>query len=259
LSNHDSPSSSMTMAPAMALALAASFGSVERWREAFIAAARQSQAGARCALSFNPREGTLAIGTSNADEDVIPILEFDPQAGTGADAPMQHVDWAAVYERYQSAVNDASENFAVDRTGMAGAQLLDVRRAGVFEQATQMIPGATWRDPAAVKEWAGSLPRGQQVVVYCVYGHEVGRATALRLRAQGVDAKFLRGGIDGWTAAGLPVAGKGTIPFEASPDGSPVGWESGSTGGGSPRWSVETDTGGAHVLNNRAPAASPGA
>jgi Fe-Mn family superoxide dismutase len=31
-----------------------------------------------------------------------------------------------------------------------------------------------------------------------VYGHEVGRATALRLRAAGIDAHFLRGGIDGW-------------------------------------------------------------
>jgi len=41
-----------------------------------------------------------------------------------------------------------------------------------------------------------------------VYGHEVGRATALRLRAAGVDARFLRGGIDGWQAAGRPVDSK---------------------------------------------------
>ena len=31
-----------------------------------------------------------------------------------------------------------------------------------------------------------------RVVVYCVYGHEVGRATALRLRAAGLEAHFLR-------------------------------------------------------------------
>jgi len=29
------------------------------------------------------------------------------------------------------------------------------------------------------------LPDDKANVVYCVYGHEVGRATALRLRAQG--------------------------------------------------------------------------
>jgi Fe-Mn family superoxide dismutase len=47
------------------------------------------------------------------------------------------------------------------------------------------------------------------VVVYCVYGHEVGRSTAMRLRATGVDARFLRGGIDGWKAAGKPLQSKG--------------------------------------------------
>jgi Fe-Mn family superoxide dismutase len=41
------------------------------------------------------------------------------------------------------------------------------------------------------------VPTDRKVIVYCVYGHEVGRAAALRLRARGVDAHFLRGGIDG--------------------------------------------------------------
>jgi len=46
------------------------------------------------------------------------------------------------------------------------------------------------------------------VVVYCVYGHEVGRATALRLRAAGFKARFLRGGIASWQQAGRPVQPK---------------------------------------------------
>jgi len=53
------------------------------------------------------------------------------------------------------------------------------------------------------------LPDNKANVVYCVYGHEVGRATALRLRAQGVNARFLRGGIDAWQAAGRPIDPKG--------------------------------------------------
>ena len=53
------------------------------------------------------------------------------------------------------------------------------------------------------------MPIDENVVVYCVYGHEVGRATALRLRAQGVKARFLRGGIDAWQAAGRPLDPKG--------------------------------------------------
>jgi len=113
-----------------------------------------------------------------------------------------------VYERYQKAVHDASESSSVTQDHLAGAALVDVRRAGVFEQATKMVPGATWRDPAQVAQWSRDLPADRPVVVYCVYGHEVGRATALRLRAAGVDARFLRGGIDGWQAAGRPVDSK---------------------------------------------------
>ena len=86
--------------------------------------------------------------------------------------------------------------------------LLDVRRAGVFEQATAMIPGASWFDPSAVDRWASELPEGRSVVVYCVYGHEVGRSTAMRLRAMGLDARYLRGGFDGWQAGGRPVEPK---------------------------------------------------
>lgn len=65
-----------------------------------------------------------------------------------------------------------------------------------------MIPGAHWRDPARVEQWAAD------VLVYCIHGHEVGRATALRLRAAGRRARFLRGGIDDWKSAGRPVADK---------------------------------------------------
>ena len=91
---------------------------------------------------------------------------------------------------------------------MPGALLIDVRRAGVYAQAATRIPGAQWRDPAAVAAWAAELPVDREVLVYCVYGHEVGRSTALRLRAAGVNARFLEGGIDGWQSAGRPVAAK---------------------------------------------------
>ena len=87
--------------------------------------------------------------------------------------------------------------------------LLDVRRAGVYEQAATMIPGARWRDPAHVADWSRELPADSELTVYCVYGHEVGRATALRLRAAGVNARYLRGGIDGWQAAGRALKPQG--------------------------------------------------
>jgi superoxide dismutase, Fe-Mn family len=80
-----------------------------------------------------------------------------------------------------------------------------VRREGVFKEAPTMISGATWQDPSRVEGWLATLPRDREIVVYCVYGHEVGRGTALRLRSQGLNARFLKGGIDGWTSAGLPM------------------------------------------------------
>ena len=77
-----------------------------------------------------------------------------------------------------------------------------------LKKSQALLPGAVWRDPASVTSWAAELAPGKEVVVYCVYGHEVGRATAMRLRAAGVNARYLDGGFDGWEKAGLPVQPK---------------------------------------------------
>jgi Fe-Mn family superoxide dismutase len=212
------------MAPAMALALAANFGSVERWREEFVAMGKALAGGSGWVLLvFSPRDGTLvnqwAADHTQAVAGAVPLLaldmyehayhlDFGAQADAWVDAFMRNIHWEGVYDRYRLAVTDASEPFGVDRSGLQAAAILDVRRAAVFEQDSQLIPGASWADPAAVGQWAQSLPQAGEVVVYCVYGHEVGRATALRLRAQGLQAWFLRGGIDGWKAAGMPLVDK---------------------------------------------------
>jgi Fe-Mn family superoxide dismutase len=103
---------------------------------------------------------------------------------------------------------DSLRGLAADAAQAAQALLLDVRRASTFGQADSMIPGATWRDPARVAEWAGLLPRDRDIVVYCVHGHEVSQATALWLHAGGWRVRYLRGGIQAWQEAGLPVARK---------------------------------------------------
>jgi len=215
-----------TMVPAMSLALEANFASVERWRAEFVAMGKALGGGSGWVLlTFLPRDGTLlnqwAADHTDAIAGGVPILaldmyehayhiDFGAAAGDYVDAFMRNVDWGQVYARYQSAVDGASEPLAAGPDELAGAQVLDVRRAGVFENAPALIRGARWRDPAAVDTWARDVPRDREVVVYCVYGHEVGRATALRLRALGVRARFLRGGIDGWQAAGRAVDPKET-------------------------------------------------
>jgi superoxide dismutase, Fe-Mn family len=214
----------VTMEPAMKLALDANFGRVERWREEFVAMGKALGGGSGWVLLvFQPREGTLAnqwaADHTQAVAGGVPILALDmyehayhmdygAAAGAYVEAFMGNIDWAGVYARYQHAVHAASEPFGAGADELGDALLLDVRRAAVFEQARTMIPGARWCDPAAVATWGAELPATRELVVYCVYGHEVGRATAVRLRAAGLNARYLRGGIDDWQAAGRPLADK---------------------------------------------------
>ena len=214
-----------TMVPAMTLALDANFGSADRWRAEFVAMGKALGGGSGwVVLAFLPREGTLvnqwAADHTNAVAGGVPILALDmfehayhldygAAAAAYVDSFMANIDWPQVYERYRVAVHGASESLAASQDDLATAQVLDVRRAGVFEKAETVITGASWRDPAVVADWTRDVPRDKEIVVYCVYGHEVGQATALRLRAQGVRARFLRGGIDAWQAAGRPVDAKG--------------------------------------------------
>lgn len=222
-----------TVAPALALALETSFGSVARWREEFTAMGKALGGGSGWVLLvFQPREGTLvnqwAADHTHALAGGVPLLVLDmyehayhldygAAAAAYVDAFMLNIDWAAVYARYQAAVHAASEPFAATPEDLSNALVLDVRRAGVFEQAHTMIPGARWNDPAAVDTWSRELPADREVVVYCVYGHEVGRATAMRLRAAGLKARFLGGGIDGWQQAGLAVASKAATESGPTP------------------------------------------
>ena len=212
------------MVPAMALALAASFGSAARWREEFVAMGKALGGGSGwMLLSFQPREGALvnqwAADHTHALAGAIPILAMDmyehasrvdhrAQAGAYVDDFMANVDWDEAYQRYQHAVHASSESLAADPGNVGQAIVLDVRRAGMFEQARTMLPAARWQDPAAVARWGADLPKDREVLVYCVYGHEVGRSTAMQLRALGVNARFLPGGIDAWEKAGKPVQTK---------------------------------------------------
>jgi superoxide dismutase, Fe-Mn family len=217
-----------TLAPAFALALTANFGGVARWREEFIAMGKALGGGSGWVLlTFQPREGTLvnqwAADHTHALAGGVPILALDmyehsyhldhgAAAGAYVDAFMANLNWEQVYERYQHAVHASSEPFGAAQDDVAGAQVFDVRRAAVYEQAATMIPGARWRDPGEVADWASELSADRDVIVYCVYGHEVGRATAMRLRAAGLKARYLSGGIDAWQAAGRPVVQKAAAP-----------------------------------------------
>jgi len=92
---------------------------------------------------------------------------------------------------------------------LAGRQpplVIDVRRQPAFAAATDMLAGALRRDPEQVGGWAKSLPAASSVVVYCVHGHQVSQNAAAALRAAGIAASFLEGGLEeGWRAIEGPL------------------------------------------------------
>jgi rhodanese-related sulfurtransferase len=89
--------------------------------------------------------------------------------------------------------------------------LFDVRRSEAYAAAADVIPTARWRDHRRAAEWAREIPPGRAAVVYCVYGHQVSESAAALLRAAGVEAFYLDGGIEGWRAAGAPLVAKAAL------------------------------------------------
>ncbi len=210
----------------LAVGLKRDFGSVEGWHAEFTALATAMGGGSGWALlSWSGREHRLANHWAADHTHLLagaaPILaldmyehayhmDFGANAKAYVNAFMDNINWDAVALRYAGAVEASTSALAasadeVQRQG--GVKRIDVRRKGAYDAAPETIQGAVWRDPERVDEWAGELA-GAEVVVYCVYGHEVGQSTAARLRDAGVNARFLVGGITDWKAAGRPVQGK---------------------------------------------------
>jgi Fe-Mn family superoxide dismutase len=201
---------------ALQVALSATFTSVENWDSAWRVAwlARGGQPG-WMVLEFRADSGKLQIGwhgTADApaqDPNRFPLLV---QETWGRDAKTQfehflsHMAWDRIADRYRDAVYRASARIAASFDDVADSHLLDVRRRKALEQSGESIARATWFEPTLIDGWTHQVPRDRPVVTYCVAGHEVSRMAALRLRAVGVDARFLEGGFEGWKAHGGLVA-----------------------------------------------------
>src|SRR5215469_15244601 len=92
------------------------------------------------------------------------------------------------------------------RLGSASAPILvDVRREDAFGADEAMIIGAVRRSPESITRWQHVLPKGRDVVVYCVHGHDVSQGVAGALQKAGTKAAYLQGGIGDWKAQDLPT------------------------------------------------------
>ena len=78
--------------------------------------------------------------------------------------------------------------------------VLDVRLEEDYAADPQLIPGALYKNPDAITEWASELPKDAKIVVYCVRGKWVSQKAATYLSDRGHDVVSLEGGIEAFKA-----------------------------------------------------------
>ena len=96
----------------------------------------------------------------------------------------------------------AAEELAERIGGPHAPCVVDVRRRLVFEASEWVIATARWRDHQHAARWVSALSAGQETVIYCVHGHQVSQSAAGLLAANGIRARYLRGGIEAFHATG---------------------------------------------------------
>ena len=224
--------------PALAQALTRDFGSVDRWRNEFVAMANGLSGGSGWVLLvYVPRDRRLvnqyASDHSQTVAGAIPVLaldmyehayhiDFGANAKAYVYAYMRNVDWKAVEARYEDASRVEPPRPLVqaefgDLPGVAveevkamldsgqSVQVIDARPRHSVTKQPDIMDGARWRDPDRVQEWSAELSKSDPVVVFCVYGFHVGCKTAIALRDAGFDARYMKGGHSAWKAIGGPT------------------------------------------------------
>ena len=223
---------------AMAEALVRDFGSVDRWRQEFIAlASGLANDTGWAVLTYVPRDGRLINQTASDHRQSIaggiPILALDMYEhayhldfGANAEAYiaafMRNIEWNAVQGRYEDALTvppprklvqkqfgdvpaiSVEEVAAMLQAGTP-VQIIDPRPRHYTTKAQDIMDGAVWRDPERVDDWIGELSKTEPVVTYCVYGFHIGCETAITLRKAGFDTRYMAGGHYAWKALKGPV------------------------------------------------------
>ena len=214
------------------------FASVTAWRRDFVGSAQALAGGSGWVLlTYSRRQQRLwnqiAFDHSQAAVDAAPVLaldmyehayhlDFGANATAYIDAFMRNVNWAAVIERVaavraarplpeedpsdRSLPSISIEELAAQRAKGEPIQVLDARPRHHISRTVDLMEGAVWRDPDRLEEWVGELSPAQPVAVYCAYGFHVGCNITRALRERGYDARFIRGGVSAWYAAGGPRA-----------------------------------------------------
>jgi len=220
---------------AFAAEIAADFGTAGAWRDEFVGTAQSLAGGSGwVVLTYSRRQkrfwNQIAADHTQAAVDAAPVLvldmyehayqmDFGVNATAYIDTFFRNINWEAVLKRIGAARNDqplpnedpssttdmpslSVEELAAQIANGSGVQIVDARQRDHMSRHADLMAGATWRDPDRVEEWIAELSPGKPVAVYCAYGFDVGRNVTKTLIERGFDARFIRGGIAAWYAAG---------------------------------------------------------
>jgi superoxide dismutase, Fe-Mn family len=221
------------LADHVSAALEQHFGGATPWRREFVTLAQAlSDSPGWVTLSCSRRDARLhnLIASDHAETmiDSVPLLvldmyehayhlDFGSNAGAYIDAFMRNIHWTAVGDRLLEASGNPAprqdqgddalpavsvEELAEERAKNRRVQVIDARPKHYFSRGTDMMQGATWKDPDRIDEWSAELSSDAPVYVYCAYGFGVGCGVTAALRERGFDAKYVRGGLSAWYASG---------------------------------------------------------
>ena len=210
------------------------FGSAHAWRREFVRAGQSLAHGSGwVALTYARRAkrfwNQVTADHSQGAVDATPVLvldmyehayhpDFGPNVTAYVDAFMRNVDWSVVAARMAAVEGEAPppredpsdltlpsmsvEELAAQLAKGDPVQVLDARPRHHISRTVDLMAGAVWRDPDRVETWIGELSADRPVAVYCAYGFHVGCNITRVLRAHGLDARYVRGGLSAWYAAG---------------------------------------------------------
>jgi rhodanese-related sulfurtransferase len=85
----------------------------------------------------------------------------------------------------------------------AAPAIVDVRSE--LPAQARLIVGAHRGSSNEEQRWSSAFPGDRSLVVYCAYGRESSQNAARVLRAAGIDARYLEGGLAGWVELDLPT------------------------------------------------------
>ncbi|MFI5029571.1 MAG: Fe-Mn family superoxide dismutase [Reyranellales bacterium] len=215
--------------------IAADFSGADAWRREFTAMAQSLASGSGWVMltySRRHRQFSNQISTDHtqAAVDAAPVLvldmyehayqmDFGANASAYIDTFFRNINWEVVLKRIKAArehrpppnedpswtTNVPSlsvEELAAQIADGSGVQVIDARQRNHMSLHPDLMAGAIWRDPDRIEEWIGELAPDKPVAVYCAWGFDVGRNVTKTLMERGFDARFLRGGVSAWYAAG---------------------------------------------------------